>query len=504
MIDNVTVMAIMTAILVFAFKFPAEFIFTHMIPGTALGVLVGDLVYTWMAFKLAKKSGNREVTAMPLGLDTPSTIGISLSVLGPAFLETHDPMMTWKIGMAVMVCIGIVKVIFSFIGQAVQKAVPQAGLLGSLAGIGIALIGFLPLTEIFHLPLVGIISLGIVLYALVGRFRLPWNLPGVLTGALIGVAIYYVMGSLGVPGMELKQIAWHLRVAFPHPNLGFLHGMLPALKYLPIAIPFGLLTIVGGINVTESARVAGDDFSTRDILLTEAIATLVAGVCGGVAQSTPYIGHPAYKAMGGRGAYTLATAIFIGLGGILGYISLILDILPIAAIAPILIFVGLDITSQAYHACPKRHAEAVSLAYLPIIADLILIELDKILNGVFIQGKPVIAYLPPDLLGHFETVKALGHGFIITGMLWGAVLALIIDKRLRMAALYLLISALFTFFGIIHSVKPFGDIYLPWTAGSTIPYYYAIGYLLFALFLFIISFTNPQKEEESILPYDRE
>ena len=50
--------------------------------------------------------------------------------------------------------------------------------------------------------------------------------------------------------------------------------------------------------MTESARVAGDDYNTRDILLTEAVATLIAGVCGGVAQSTPYIGQPAYKRMG--------------------------------------------------------------------------------------------------------------------------------------------------------------------------------------------------------------
>ena len=36
------------------------------------------------------------------------------------------------------------KVVFSFIGQWVQKVVPQAGLLGSLAGIGLALIGLAP------------------------------------------------------------------------------------------------------------------------------------------------------------------------------------------------------------------------------------------------------------------------------------------------------------------------------------------------------------------------
>ena len=86
MFDNLTVLSFLAGILVFVFQYPAEIVYTRMFPGTAFGVLFGDLVYTWMAFRLARKTGNRTVTAMPLGLDTPSTIGIALVVLGPAFV----------------------------------------------------------------------------------------------------------------------------------------------------------------------------------------------------------------------------------------------------------------------------------------------------------------------------------------------------------------------------------------------------------------------------------
>ena len=149
MFDNMTVLSFLAGILIFAFQFPADIVYKRMFPGTAFGVLFGDLVYTWMAFRLAKRTNNPTVTAMPLGLDTPSTIGIALTVLGPCFLAMKAKgmpvedaaMMTWYVGMATMVLIGIVKVIFSFIGGWVQKIVPQAGLLGSLAGIGLALIG---------------------------------------------------------------------------------------------------------------------------------------------------------------------------------------------------------------------------------------------------------------------------------------------------------------------------------------------------------------------------
>ncbi|PAL00600.1 hypothetical protein B8W90_14020, partial [Staphylococcus hominis] len=65
---------------------PADVEFGRMIPGTAFGVLVGNVLYTWMARRLAARTGRDDVTAMPLGLDAPTSIGMALLVLGPAFL----------------------------------------------------------------------------------------------------------------------------------------------------------------------------------------------------------------------------------------------------------------------------------------------------------------------------------------------------------------------------------------------------------------------------------
>src|SRR4029079_16075534 len=92
-----------------------------------------------------------------------------------------------------------------------------------------------------------------------------------------------------------------------------------ALACLPVAIPLALATIVGGIDCTESAAAAGDDYPTGQIIAAEGVATLAGGLFGGVIQSTPYIGHPAYKAMGARAGYTLATAVFVGAAGVFGY-----------------------------------------------------------------------------------------------------------------------------------------------------------------------------------------
>ena len=132
----------LNAILVFTFNYPVDIILTRMIPGTAIGVFVGDLIYTWLAIRLKRKTGRADVTAMPLGLDTPSTIGIAYAVLGPTYVLTRDAQLTWHVGMATLFMIGVVKIFTSFFGGWIQRNIPTAGLLGSIAGIGLDAAGF--------------------------------------------------------------------------------------------------------------------------------------------------------------------------------------------------------------------------------------------------------------------------------------------------------------------------------------------------------------------------
>ncbi len=496
MLDNVTNLVLLWVLLAGA-GFPTDVFFNHMVPGTALGVLVGDLIYTWMAFRLAKKTGNPKVTAMPLGLDTPSTIGVALAVLIPAFraaqaggMSAHDAaMVSWKIGMATLIFMGVVKTVTAFFGEYVQKVVPQAGLLGSLAGVGVTLLGFIPLMHMFEMPEVGLVALGLLVFTLVARFDLPWRLPGAFAAVGVGTAVYFILGPLGLLSGPFKVPDPTLHFAAPIPTLAWLGEARAALAYLPFAIPFGLLTIVGGINVTESARCAGDDFKTRDILLTEAGATLVAGFFGGVVQSTPYIGHPAYKAMGARAAYTLATGLFVGLGGMLGYISWIVDAIPAAAVAPVLLFVGLEITGQAYSVVPKRHYAAIFIALLPVVGELVRIALATVVFDAGMGGNVPTGH---DALAWMHVSMLLGHGFIITSMLWAAAVAKLVDRESGHAAIFFAVLAVLSFFGFIHSVMPHGDVYLPWTLPDpAVPYRLSLIYGFLGLLVWLLPKVEP-------------
>ena len=482
MLDNLTQLVILSGILIGVFGYPSGLVLTRIIPGSAIGVLIGDLIYTRMAINLARKTGRSDVTAMPLGIDTVSLFAYTFGILGPVFLATKDAELSWKIGMAIIVLVGLVKMGCSFFSPLLRKFVPRAGLLGPIAAIAILLIAFFPSLKIFHHPVIGFFSLVVILVGLVGHVRLPFGIPAAFGGIAAGTVIYYLLIVGGLIPHEVHQGAgspWMLSI--PWPTLGFLEGFSGIGPYLGLALPFAIVVVVGGTDVTESAAASGDEYNTRNIVLADGFSTMVGGLCGGVVQTTPYIGQPAYKDMGGGAGYTLATGLFIGFSGLLGILSIAVNLIPEAVVAPILIFIGIEIMAQVFSATPAVHHKAVAFAFLPCIAYLVLIQVNGVMGNLSMGAS--------DLSGEtaltYHALLVFSNGFIITSLLWGATLAKIIDHKLREAGIFLLVAAGCTLFGVIHS--PFADGRLFWPVGipTNEPYRLGTAYIMMSLILFL-------------------
>jgi AGZA family xanthine/uracil permease-like MFS transporter len=468
MLDNVAGLLLMVGLLS-GFGFPTDFAVATMVPGTALGVLVGDLAFFGLAFLLARRSGRGDVTAMPLGLDTPSTFGIVLFVLGPSFLqgtqqmglgETEAAYRTWHIGIWCIVLSGLLKFALAPLTERVRRVVPRAGLLGSLAAIALVLISFLPLMEILGHPLPGMLALVIVLTTLVARVELPGRTPGTLGALLVAGLVFYLLCLVPGSGYHVPEpavIQWFPTQWLEAWQFGWLDSFDDAVPYLPIAFPFAIATVVGGIDCTESASAAGDRYDTRTVIAVEALATLLAGFSGGVIQTTPYIGHPAYKAMGGRAAYVLGTALWIGAAGLVGYFAWLNEFIPAPTVYPILVFVGLEITAQSFLATPRRHYAAVALACLPALAFLAM----NVPGRIFGQGVDPASFPDQRLIHDLKTLTMLSSGFVLTSLLWAWSLAAVIDRRLVLAAKVLLLAGVMTLLGIIHSPLAGSRLFVP-------------------------------------------
>src|SRR6185369_15383474 len=75
---------------------------------------------------------------------------------------------------------------------------------------------------------------------------------------------------------------------------------------LVTAIPFGIYDLVEAMDNVESASAAGDSYPTTHVLTADGVVSLIGCTMGNPFINAVYIGHPGWKAMGGRIGYSAA------------------------------------------------------------------------------------------------------------------------------------------------------------------------------------------------------
>jgi AGZA family xanthine/uracil permease-like MFS transporter len=192
--------------------------------------------------------------------------------------------------------------------------------------------------------------------------------------------------------------------------------------------------------------------------------------------------------MGGRIGYSAATGVMVILLAWFGIISVMSAAIPLVAISPILLYIGMLIGAQAFQETPKLHAPAVVIALIPNIAAFVKNQIDGTLNAA---GTSVAA-VGLDKLGDagvlYQGLNILGSGAIVGGLILGAITALLIDREFMKSAAFAFTGALLTFFGFMHG-EAIGIAQSPMVALS----YALVGVVLVACAKFAVA-TETQTE----------
>ena len=189
--------------------------------------------------------------------------------------------------------------------------------------------------------------------------------------------------------------------------------------------------------------------------MVDGAGTLVGALFGSAFPTTVYIGHPGYKRLGARSGYALGVGIVFFVGSLFGLVAFLHHLIPMAAVAPMLVFIGIVITGQAFTACKPQHAMAVAVAMIPHVSNLLVtkwMSLSKVLAGDpgRLFSPEVIAAMKMEG-AHVAGQSALFQGSIIIGLLWGAMAAFLLDRKPLHAALTALAAAVLSSIGIIHA-----------------------------------------------------
>ncbi|GAB4188442.1 MAG: hypothetical protein OHK0024_28850 [Thalassobaculales bacterium] len=449
-------MLVLTGLLRFVLKMPDALVFGRILPALGLMMFLSTMYYAWLAYRLARASGRQDVCALPSGVSVPHMFIVTFVIMLPILLRTNDPVKAWEAGLTWVFIQSFILMAGGFIAPYIRKITPRAALLGTLAGVSIAFISMRPAFEMFMTPAIGLTCFAIILVAWFGGVTYWKNIPAGLVAIIAGAGIAWgsTLVGLDVGGMSLAKLGASLgSIGFsvPMPAVGHVFSGFEFLGIILVtAIPFGIYDLVEAMDNVESAEAAGDAFPTTRVLTADGVVSCIGALMGNPFINAVYIGHPGWKAMGGRIGYSAATGVMVIVLSWLGVVSLLLDVIPVVAISPILLYIGMLIGAQAFQTSPAAHAPAIALALAPHLAAWAKVLVDGALTAA---GTSAAAVGLDKLAGVgvlYQGLAILGEGAILSGLVLAATAAFIIDRRFDKAAAFALAGAVLTYFGFMH------------------------------------------------------
>ncbi|MEO6003854.1 MAG: regulator [Opitutus sp.] len=450
----------LTGLLRFVLGMPDDLVFGRILPAVGLMLGLSSCYYAWLAYRLAKQTGRNDVCAMPSGPGVGHMFIVVFVIMLPIKLRTGDPIKAWEAGLTWVFIQSFVLVIGGFIGRWVRKVTPRAALLGALAGVSITFISMRPALQMFLTPAIGLVCFVILLVSWFGGVRYFRGLPAGALAMAVGTLVAWGSNMFGLNfgGLSLGGLTdslTHFGFRVPLPAFGHVFSGFEFLGVLLVtAIPFGIYDLVEAIDNVESAAAAGDSYPTTRVLAADGVISMIGCLMGNPFILAVYIGHPGWKAMGGRIGYAVATGVMVIALCWFGIVSVILALVPVVSILPILLYIGMLIGSQAFQETPRRHAPAIILALVPNVAAWGLGMVKGALNAV--GANSADPTLHEKLAGEgvlLQGLEILGGGAVLVGLVLAAMAVFIIERQLWRASAFAGTGAILTFFGFMHSER---------------------------------------------------
>ncbi|RXT05751.1 NCS2 family permease [Ammoniphilus sp. CFH 90114] len=458
---------VVIAVSMLGMGFPASIVFGKVLPGAAVAVLVGNLYYAYMANRLAQKEKRTDVTALSYGISTPVMFIFLFGVLLPAKTLTGDPEMAWKIGLAACFLSGLIEAVVSFSGNWIRDHLPRAAMLGALAGVAVTFIAGEMLFKTFELPVVGLLVLAIIILGIVGKVALPFKIPASLFAIIIGTVLAYVLGQ--VDTAKVTEGLSHVGFYPILPTLEFVDGFTylfgAMIGLFAVLLPITIYNAIETMNNVEAVAVTGDRYDVKECQAVDGVGTMLGAVFGGPFPTTVYIASIGSKWMGAGRGYSILNGIVYVVAAMFGLIAAMSAIIPVAVVAPILVFVGVSMVSTAFQSNETKYFPAVAISMLPYVSNYLMTRF----NG---KAGEVVE-------GISTGIVPLGQGAMFTGIILGAITVFIIDRDFKQAAIFSMIGALLSYVGLMHAPS------LAIGAAND----FALGYIIMGLFFVYYTFT---------------
>ncbi|HTA46134.1 MAG TPA: hypothetical protein VK789_27005 [Bryobacteraceae bacterium] len=425
---------------------PASFSVSHLLPGYALGFLVGSLGMVRMAVTLARRENRANVTAHVYGNNVPAIIAYTLSIMLPVYLQTHDATAAWEIGAAAVAWTGIIKLAAAPFAGAIRRVIPQPAAMTVFGAAMYSYLALVLLQRVFDQPIVGLIALAIVVTSILAgipitRARIPPFIAAWILPLVVGISIGYV------------RPAWQGAV----PTAPFavtsnpLHAMVQALPYMSVIAPMAFYHVLQDIASAAGGAAAGDDYDARVLLAWDGLGTLVCGLAGSTVAPVVYAMLPPYKAIGARISYAFWTPVCFLAVVASGLTVFIAQLFPWPILAAMIAYVAIGVGMATVRRVEPKYLSAVLLGFVLPGGAVVAAAMNSALPALQLSAASPTVQAALNRSIYWSSVQGLGNGFLFLVLVVASIVTELIDRRFERAALWCLIAAVFSWFGLMHS-----------------------------------------------------
>ena len=424
----------------------AGFSVTHLLPGYALGFLIGSLGLVLLAVRLARREGRSNVTAHVYGNNVPAIIAYTLSIMLPVYLETHDANRAWEIGAAAVAWTGIIKLAAAPFAGLFRQFIPAPAAMTVFGAAMYSYLAMVLLQRVFDQPLVGLIALAIILTSVLAGIPITrWRIPPFIAAWIMPLAVALAIGYVHPAWSGLSfQLPF---AAMPEP----LRAMTLALPYLSVIAPIAIYQVLQDIASVAGAAGAGDDYDVRAVLACDGLGTLVCGLAGSVVAPVIYAMHPPYKAVGARISFAFWTPVLFLAVVMSGLTIFVAQLFPWPILAAIIAYVSIGVGMATLRRVDPKYLAAVLLGFVLPAGAVVATAVNSALPALRISAANPTVVAALDRSIYWSSVLGLGNGFLFLVLVVASVIAELIDRRFQRAALWCLLAAVFSWLGLMHS-----------------------------------------------------
>src|SRR5207248_1684055 len=183
----------------------------------------------------------------------------------------------------------------------------------------------------------------------------------------------------------------------------------------------------------------------------DGLGTLVCGLGGSVVAPVVYAMLPPYKAMGARTGFALWSPVIV-LGVVMSGLSIFMaQLFPWPILAAMIAYVSIGVGTATLRRVEAKYVSVALLGFVLPVGAVVAAAVNSALPALQLSAASAGVQTALNRSIYWSSIQGLGNGFLFLVLVVASMVTETIDRKFGRAAIWCIVAAVFSWFGLMHS-----------------------------------------------------